>query len=327
MIDILKRGNIKSNKAAQNGVPEVVTDKDVTPKDYQNQWKADEVKIIDQLGRNNDEFHADLVFVMVKDFISAHDRILYSIISNYIYNEYEKINTESGSSKVDRIISNMNALQDYAYTCEVKDKQQEEIILKTKKAIVKMWDHINLASQQYEFLKESDEGYQKRFDSQIGPEKQKMWKEINSRLLTIVGIFTALAFLIFGSLTSLNAELANQNAPLLKLICICLVWALGMLNVLYVFLFCCGKMVNSSFKELRTKHGRLWEKYPIVFLTNELLLGALALTGWIYFISLQKLDGAFGIFLYSRPTLVSVLGIVVILIIMVFSIYYTCKKS
>ena len=52
---------------------------------------------------------------------------------------------------------------------EGKDKR---IVDDTKKAILKIWDHVNLANQQYKILKQTDDEYTEKFKRHISSYKE-----------------------------------------------------------------------------------------------------------------------------------------------------------
>lgn len=63
--------------------------------------------------------------------------------------------------------------------------------------------------------------------------KEDMSKEMNSQLLTMIGIFTALAFLVFGGINSLD-NVFSEGVPVLKLMVVGSVWGLCILNLVFV---------------------------------------------------------------------------------------------
>lgn len=71
-------------------------------------------------------------------------------------------------------------------------------------------------SQQYIMLKQTDEEYDEKFKARISSFKEDMSKDMNARMITMVGIFTALAFLIFGSISSLDGIFENTALPIFK---------------------------------------------------------------------------------------------------------------
>lgn len=103
----------------------------------------------------------------------------------------------------------------------------------TQKAVLKIWDHVNLAQQQYNALKQSDEEYKEKFEKLISTYKEDMTKDMSNQLLTMVSIFTALAFLVFGGISSLDNIFSVHGIPLLKLMCVGAVWGLCILNLIF----------------------------------------------------------------------------------------------
>ena len=49
-------------------------------------------------------------------------------------------------------------------------------------------------------------------------------------------------------------------------------WGLEMLNVIFVFLFCVGKMTGQDFKSNKNEEATFYQKYPVVVLTNFILI-------------------------------------------------------
>lgn len=112
---------------------------------------------------------------------------------------------------------------------------------------------ITLASQQYTMLKQSDTEHDEKFQKRITAYKEEMSKEMNTQMITMVGIFTALAFLIFGSISSLDGVFENIDLPLFKVISIGLIWGICVSNMIFVFLYCIGKMTKLNFKANQSK--------------------------------------------------------------------------
>lgn len=94
-----------------------------------------------------------------------------------------------------------------------------------------------MAQQQFSYLRESDQEYKDRFDSLIGEQREKIMQEMTTQLLTMVSIFTALAFLIFGGISSLDSIFSAKNLTIIRIITLAIVWGLVMLDLLFVFLF------------------------------------------------------------------------------------------
>lgn len=86
----------------------------------------------------------------------------------------------------------------------------------------------------------NDKDYEKIVDSKMETAEIKMSKEMNAQLIALVGIFTALSFLVFGGVSSLdNIFLGAKDIPALKLIicveqfCYNISIFNGMLDILY----------------------------------------------------------------------------------------------
>ena len=157
----------------------------------------------------HDGFDKGKAFDELQRYIMQYERILYSPISNIIYSAYENSQEEE---LLGTLMSNLDALVSYTQDPKViaerkmalRERRNKRIVDDTQKAILKIWDHVNLANQQYKVLKQTDDEYNEKFNRRISDYKEEMTKEMNAQLLTMVSIFTALAFLIFGGITSLG---------------------------------------------------------------------------------------------------------------------------
>ena len=96
----------------------------------------------------------------------------------------------------------------------------------------------------------------------------------------MVSIFTALAFLVFGGVSSLGSIFSNHELPLLKVIIIGCVWGLGLINLIFVFLFCIGKMTGIPFQSGRAPDANIFQKYPIVWWSDLIIIVILSGTLW-----------------------------------------------
>lgn len=232
---------------------------------------------------NADEFDEKSAYNALYKYIDSKKRILYSPLSNIIYDYF----TEKKSDEAGTINSNVEKLVDHAeneYKAITPTSANKDTIENTYKACIKIWDHVNLAQQQYHTLKQSDAEYKEKFQANIADYKQKMTEELNSQLLTLVSIFTALAFLVFGGITSLDNIFSTTGIPLLKILIICTLWSLGLLNLIFIFLYCVSKMTALKFRSTDYPQATIYQKYPVVWWTNLVLCFLLAIFSWLYFI-------------------------------------------
>jgi hypothetical protein len=165
--------------------------------------------------------------------------------------------------------------------------QTEKAVDDTRKVILKIWDHVTLASQQYIMLKQTDEEYDEKFKARISSFKEEMSKDMNAQMITMVGIFTALAFLIFGSISSLDGIFENTTLPIFKVMSVGLIWGICISNMIFVFLYCIGKMTKLSFKANFDPNATIFQRYPVIWWTNLVLISLLLLSLWGHFVQHQ----------------------------------------
>lgn len=261
----------------------------------------------------------------LEEYLKKHERILYSSISNYIFGLYgDDLSEEFGDEKIGNMQTNITSVFQYAYGDKFKSfinskTEKEKRLLKKIPAItLKLLDHINLACQQCSSLKQTDEEYKEKFDKSIVPFKDKLQKEMNAQLLTLVGIFTALSFLLFGGISSLENIFAGiQTTSILKLIILGCIWGLCLVNLIFVFLFCVAKMTNLPFASTNKDGTTIFKKYPIFWWTNYILVSIFIIaTILLYFPKNQMLE-----WIYKKcaeiPALVCFASFVLIFVIMI----------
>lgn len=280
-------------------------------------------KVFQSMMVKQDQFEKEKTFDDLYSYILAYDRILYSPISNLIYSSYE--NGQDGDV-IGTLQSNLDALLSYVSNPQVienkksdlKDAKSKKRVDDTKKAIIKIWDHVNLANQQYKVLKQTDDEYNKKFQVRIADYKETMTKEMNAQLLTLVSIFTALAFLVFGGISSLDNIFSLSEIPLLKIIASGLVWGLCIFNLIFVFLFCVGKMTHLNFKSTDSPDATIFQKYPIVWWCDLLLVSLLLICLWLYFMQREEISIWFINICVKNTELSSVIGTIMLLGVIIF---------
>lgn len=273
-------------------------------------------------------------FDKLLNYITTYNRIFYSPISSKIYNCHNYQGVEEANTMIDTILLNIEKLVEYTNSIEYEQRlkcnseQVSDIYLEdTKKSILKIWDHINLAQLQYSALKQSDDEYKRKFDTLISTYKEEMSKDLNSQLLTMVSIFTALSFLIFGGISSLDNIFSTNGIPLLKLLCIGSLWGFCILNLIFVFLFCVGKMTKLNFKSSLESDATIFQKYPIVWWTDLMLFAFMILFGWGYFIEQVGLDIWIRNSLNLHPKLVTFIGTIIVSLFIFILAKFLARKT
>ena len=242
----------------------------------------------------HDGFDKGKAFDELQCYIMQYERILYSPISNIIYSAYENSQEEE---LLGTLMSNLDALVSYTQDPKViaerkmalSENRNKRIVDDTQKAILKIWDHVNLANQQYKVLKQTDDEYNEKFNRRISDYKEEMTKEMNAQLLTMVSIFTALAFLIFGGITSLDNIFSIKGIPMMKVLATGLIWGMCIFNLIFLFLFCVGKMTKLNFKSTDDSNATIFQKYPVVWWSDLILLSLLLICLWLYFMQQHKI--------------------------------------
>ncbi len=277
---------------------------------------------------DNNNFKKDAVFQDIYKYISNYDRILYAPISNMIYACYNDHTAEEATNIMGTINSNIIAVVNYSQGKEVNEfitkarGENKKHLQDTKKVILKIWDHINLAHQQYSALKQSDAEYEEKFNKKMRPIKDELSKDLSQQLLTMVSIFTALAFLIFGGISSLDNIFANQGISVLKIMIVGSIWGLCILNLIFVFLFCVSKMTKLKIVSTSEPNATIFQKYPIVWWGNLVIVSIMLLSMWGYYITKRNIHTWFDQICFKNPVLATILGTGLILIII---IAITCK--
>lgn len=236
-----------------------------------------------------DSFKSETAFVSLKDYLQKYQRLLYSTITLFVYAKTE-IDAKKSESNVQNLVYNLERVIDYlddpskiSALKKSTDVDQKSIDV-TKKALWKVWDHVNLAHRQYADLKQTDEEYNQKFEERISKFQTKLTSDISSQLLSLVSIFTALAFILFGGIGSLqNVFSSLHESDLLKLMIIACVWGIGMLNIVFVFLFCIAKMTKLPLSANTDEGGTIWQRYAIFWWSDLILLSLMMIFIWIYY--------------------------------------------
>lgn len=283
--------------------------------------------IIEKLSVGTDKFNKDEFYSIVENYLKNYDRILYSTISADIYG---KSDPKNKNEVVGMIMTNLEWLVDNPREIK-KGDPEEKIVIATNRAITKMLDHVSLASQQYLNLKQTDDEYDKKFKDHISVVKdnitQDIVKEVNSQLITLVGIFTALAFLIFGSISSLDGIFENNDIPLFKTMSIGIIWGICILNMIFVFLFCISKMTKLNFKSDTKSDATIFRRYPVVWWTNLILISLLLLTIWAYFLTTIGVGENFARFCEADWGYTCIFGTIIVILIITAGCKFLMKKT
>ena len=255
---------------------------------------------------------------VLKTYIKKYDRLLYTVLSDAIYESFIK-----NEEKEDFILGNIDYLLDLCNNdIEESSTSSNKNELKNKKYVrkvaLKIKDHTNLAIRQYRTLKQTDDEYKKKFSEQIGDFKEKLTQDITSQLITLVGIFTAIAFVVFGGISSLGSIFSDINKKsIIKLIISSSIWGIAMFNLIFGFLLGISKMTGLNISSSNSRD--FIKKYLLVFWMNAIMITILVVSLWLYFMfKIRILEELFSTTMDKRFLFVSSGLIIIMIIIYIF---------
>ena len=224
---------------------------------------------------------AQEVYSAISNNLSNIDKVYYSVVSKYIYETYASNNTDN-EEKIEQLSYNLKIL---VRDLSVVDNE------KNKNMIMKLYDHSSLAILQYSnFFKIND-----RVENAIEKKSNEINKEINSKtqniemkLVSILGIFTAMAFLVFGGINTLdNIFNGAKDIPLIKVCIIGSIWAICMFNLVALFMFFIDRMIKRSVNYDDESGMQLFQTTgvkKVVSLVDGILVALLILLLMIYYL-------------------------------------------
>lgn len=269
-------------------------------------------QLIHYLTTSHDVFEVEKAYKMLQQYISKYDRIMYSTVSIEVYGITSKDDENQNSDTFGTMLTNAEILLDYAENRKDKFvRKKDEDVDKTVRAAWKIYDHINLANKQYAQLRQSDSEYRERFKEQIEPIKKDITKEMNGQLLSMVGIFTALAFILFGGISSLSDVFSGlKDSHILRMLIAGCVWGIALTNVVFVFLYFVGKMTGLQIESSQAENAGFRKKYPVVCWANFVLVSLLLIFLWVYYCVNRNGSSLLDEVIRSDPVGASIWGIV-----------------
>lgn len=205
------------------------------------------------------------------------NRLLYFAISDYIF----------GLEQRDHVTSHIAE----AVSCVMQEDSRYEY--ETRKMTMKLYDHINLAIRQKEMFNKNTDDLKKQIkdivDPQIELKSAALTKEITGQLVSLIAIFTALSFIVFGGISSLSSifqslqdTMTDKNTVLPTLI-VTVAWALCLMNLLFGFMYFVLKIAGLQKGDFEKNNGNLVQRYPVVFLADYVLSFILIMLGGAWF--------------------------------------------
>lgn len=250
-----------------------------------------------RLLKDSKEFNPRIFFETLHQYITNEDRLLYTNITNYVFDLETDEALGVVQTNLDKVINYMYSGQfDVDFSPEPRHKNQRNPYERTKRTVLKIWDHINLAKRQIGLFKMTDEDYTRVVDEKMQQAEIKLTKAMNMQLISLVAIFTALSFIVFGGISSLdNIFLGVKDIPVTKLVIVGTIWCFCIMNLVFVFMFFISKLTELNIKSSQDVNANLVQKYPLIWWSNFVLIAILMFSCWAYYIKCEEL----GVGVYS----------------------------
>ena len=280
---------------------------------HANQRHKAIVEICDYLSASPDEINLRTAYNLVKDYHDEYGRWSYSDITNYIF-------TKSDDDALAVFTNNLSELLTYAH-CETRvtrllDNDAHELAKHLELMLDKFSDHSNLAQRQKALLSTSEERFADQFKKHAEPYSVDLAKELNKELISLVSIFTALSFLVFGGISSLDNILEEVGTvPIIELVIVGCIWSFCILNLVFVFVYLVSKLTKLPIRVVDDPKASLSQKYPFWVWSNYFLLLIFALFCWLYYIDYSNSGG--WLLMLSRQNSVwsAIIGSTIILLV------------
>lgn len=224
----------------------------------------------------------------MNSFKEAYDRFLYSEITGYCHEKDELETLKSNTKKV------------YLYCKSNGEAEDRE---RVEKILLKLYDHVSLVDKQKARSKMLRDGMDKRISEQkielqkigtnISREEEQLERlqeklssvksDLIGQLISLVAMFIAVAFVVFGGISSLNSissllkaivEAGNTSINNMGMIYKSFtLWGLGMFNVLFLFMHFISKLADKKFsffqfEEHWSGFAKFLCQYGLFFLIN-----------------------------------------------------------
>ena len=255
---------------------------------------------------------------------------MYSSISNHIFNKTEQ---ELGTFG-----TNLDFVLHYVER-KVEDNPASEYWKKSFKNVLKFYDHSNLAIQQQKLVSKKRMDLEHEVESILAPKISEITKKMTQQLVGLIGIFTALSFIVFGGISSLDSifgavqETLNERQSVLPVLILADAWAFCMMNLLFGFMYFVIRITTLK-KPAAEKAANIIQRYPVVFLCNYIILALLVLFSGMWFAEVNAVGKSVFEFFVDSKHSTWTFWIFVVLFIVFFGVlgwflwkWYGSKKS
>lgn len=273
--------------------------------------------LCEKLSDDASDFKKEVFWEEFKKYIIGNNRLLYTNVTNKIFNNYEIIGTFQ---------TNLESVIVYSYENVPKENKNDHA--RAQRALMKLWDHINLAIRQYELFNLSDEHYAAIAEEKMKDVEIRLTKEMNMQLISLIAIFTALSFIVFGGISSLdNIFLGAKDIPVTKLMIVGTIWCFCIMNLVFIFMFFIAKLTELNIKSTSDVNANWVQRYPMVWWCNFVLISVLILSSWAYYAKRENITVGIYSILSKNFDLYFLFGTATIILVIVFGAIRLYKLS
>ena len=191
--------------------------------------------IFNSLSIKTDRFHPEDTLKLIEEYLKIWSRIFYSEITQKIF--YLR--------NADRDLGdfNHNLLRLVEYVRDDERKEEKKIEDDVRKAVYRLWDHVQLAINQIESLKDNvarnAAGTKDKLHQGLSEEFRKENKEVTKNYITILGIFSSIVLAFVAQLvfsTSVLENMGNKEVSIYRLVMVILLLGFFFVNVINLLL-------------------------------------------------------------------------------------------
>lgn len=281
--------------------------------------------LCDSLSLPDKRFQSENWLKHLSEYINNHDRLLYAYISSYIFDKSDKL--------IDRLLQNLGQALSDAHDKKANGIDGSDRLYKT---VLKFYDHANLAQQQRTMFTQQQGDLNKLIDGIVDPKVTTATKELTSQLVGLVSIFTALSFIIFGGISSLDSifKSLSKQGSLMPVLLVVIGWAFCIINTMNAFMYFVIRIANLQKKAQEKEEKNLVKRHPMIFLSNYILCVCFLVCLFVHYTDINGI----GINVYNRiiqdfNTQSFWIGLVVLILIIIsiglllWCNYRNCKQK
>lgn len=273
-----------------------------------------------------------------------------NILSEYVYNNYEQVNLTSSQSKevywqenIDNLGSMLDSLVNEALRRAGSENVEKTETIKLyvnngeaiKELAPKMKEHISLALLQYKTFFEkinTVEEQAEKISSKMNDAKKDLDKTSNllkdstGNFISILGIYSALIFGVFGGFDAFKAIFSNmKDTPISTVLIESSILMIGLMILTFILLQSIGILSGRTYlacghKNTKDCNCSFAKRYPIFSLSLNFFGSVLVLGCIIHIINLNGI-----VYKSNWKSLALIFLGIVILSILIYNIYYSFK--